>query len=81
MHCAEQIRVDEAIEYNRTIVQSSKSGRGSIVLYNMTKSRRAQSSIQISTNDSHSNYGSIKRYERDISGTAGKMTIGVVLLL
>ena len=72
LHGAEQIRVDEAIEYNRTIVQSSKSGRGSIVLYNMTKSRRAQSSIQISTNDSHSNYGSIKRYERDISGTAGK---------
>ncbi len=39
------VQSDEAIEYNRTIVQSSKCGTGSILLYNVTKSRRAQSSV------------------------------------
>ena len=47
-----QIRGDEAIKYNRSIVQSSKSGSGSILLYYESKSRRAQSSVQTSINDS-----------------------------
>ena len=62
------VQSDEAIEYNRTIVQSSKCGTGSILLNNVTKSRRAQSSVQTSINDTHNNYDSklIKRYERDV---------------
>ena len=47
------VQSDEAIEYNRTIVQSSKCGTGSILLNNVTKSRRAQSSVQTSRNDTH----------------------------
>ena len=47
-----QIKGDEAIKYNRSIVQSSKSGSGSILLYYESKSRRAQSSVKISINDS-----------------------------
>ncbi|KAL9968105.1 hypothetical protein ACROYT_G026436 [Oculina patagonica] len=68
------VQSDEAIEYNRTIVQSSKCGTGSILLYNVTKSRRAQSSVQTSINDTHNNYDSklIKRYERDVRVVAGK---------
>ncbi|KAL9961784.1 hypothetical protein ACROYT_G030803 [Oculina patagonica] len=50
LHGVDDIRADEAIEYNRTIVQSSKCGTGSILLYNVTKSRRAQSSVQTSIN-------------------------------
>ena len=52
LHSVDQIRADEAIKYNRSIVQSSKSGSGSILLYYASKSRRAQSSVQISINDS-----------------------------
>jgi len=68
------VQSDEAIEYNRTIVQSSKCGTGSILLNNVTKSRRAQSSVQTSRNDTHNNYDSklIKRYERDVRVVAGK---------
>ncbi|KAL9972749.1 hypothetical protein ACROYT_G019114 [Oculina patagonica] len=68
------VQSDEAIEYNRTIVQSNKCGTGSILLYNVTKSRRAQSSVQTSINDTHNNYDSkpIKRYERDVRVVAGK---------
>ncbi|KAL9969740.1 hypothetical protein ACROYT_G021995 [Oculina patagonica] len=74
LHGVDDIRADGAIEYNRTIVQSSKCGTGSILLYNVTKSRRAQSSVQTSINDTHNNYDSklIKRYERDVRVVAGK---------
>ena len=68
-----QIRGDEAIKYNRSILQSSKSGSGSILLYYESKSRRAQSSVQISISDScRCNYAR-KSYERDISGIAAKI--------
>ena len=61
-----QIRGDEVIKYNRSIVQSSKSNSGNILLYYESKSRRAQSSAQISINDSsRCNYArkSYKRYQ------------------
>ena len=67
-----QIRRDEATKYNRSIVQSSKlkSNSGSILLYYESKSRRAQSSGQISINDSRRCNFARKSYERDISGIA-----------
>ena len=68
-----QIRGDEAIKYNRSIVQSSKSRSGSILLYYESKSRRAQSSVQISINDSRRCNYARKSYERDISGMAAKI--------
>ena len=68
-----QIRGDEAIKYNWTIVQSSKSGSGSILLYYESKSRRAQSSVQISINYSRRYNYARKSYERDISGIAAKI--------
>ena len=68
-----QIRGDEAIKYNRSIVQSSKSGSGSILLYYESKSRCAQSSVQISINDSRRCNYAPKSYERDISGIAAKI--------
>lgn len=68
-----QIRGDEAIKYNWTIVESSKSGSGSILLYYESKSRRAHSSVQISVNDSRRYNYARNSYERDISGIAAKI--------
>ena len=73
LHSVDQIRTDEGIKYNRNIVQSSKSGSRSILLYYASKSRRAQSSVQISINDSRRCNYARKRYERDISGIAAKI--------
>ena len=61
------------IKYNRSIVQSSKSGSGRILLYYESKSRRAESSVQISINDSRRCNYARKSYERDISGIAAKI--------
>ena len=66
-----QIRGDEAIKYNRSIVQSRKSGSGSILLYYESKS--TQSSVQSSINDSRRCNYARKSYERDISGIAAKI--------
>ena len=64
--CVEhQIRRNEAINYNRIIVQSSKSNSGSILLYYESKSCRAQSSAQISINDRRRCNYARKSYERD----------------
>ena len=68
-----QIRGDEAIKYNWTIVESSKSGNGSILLYYESKSRRAQGSVQISINYSRRYNYARKSYERDISVIAAKI--------
>ena len=46
LHRVDQIRADEGIEYNLTIVQSSNSGSISILLYNVTKSRHAEESCR-----------------------------------
>ena len=59
--------------YNRSIVQSSKSGSGSILLYLRKQTRRAQSSVQISIIDSRRCNYARKSYESDISGIAAKI--------
>jgi len=68
-----QIRRDEAIKYNWTIVQSSKSGSGSILLYYESKSRRTHSSVPISVNDSRRYNYARKSYERYISCITAKI--------
>ena len=68
-----QIRGDEAIKYNQSIVQSSKSGSGHILLYYESKSCHAQSSVQILINDSRSCNYALKSHEREISGIAAKV--------
>ena len=70
---SEEMKRSNTTEPLLSQVWSSKSGSGSILLYYESKSRRAQSSVQISINYSRRYNYARESHERDISGIAAKI--------